>query len=107
MNTSPALLSHIDRVEDHIRKARQSWTAASGPDCAECLRQLQEAIAGMHQAQAAAASGSSAAEAKARLRRLQQELNLLSRLVDASIAFYRGLALHSGMEEAIPSSARG
>jgi hypothetical protein len=107
MNPAPVLLSHIDRVEDHLWKARQSWSATGGPNCAECLQHLQEAIAGIHQAQAAAASGSTASEAKARLRRLQQDINLLSRLVDASIAFYRGLALHSGMEEAAPSLARG
>jgi hypothetical protein len=68
---------------------------------------LEEAIAEMHEAQAAAAGGANAYEAKARLRRLQQDINLLSRLVDASIAFYRGLALHSGMEETISSPARG
>ena len=107
MNSAQVLLSHIDRVEHHLWKARGSWSAASGPDCAECLRHLQEAIAGMHQTQTAAASGSAASEAKARLRQLQQDLDLLSRLVDASIAFYRGLALHSGMEEAVPSPARG
>jgi hypothetical protein len=107
MNPAPALLSHIDRVEHHLWNARQSWSAASGPHGAECLQHLQEAIAGMQQAQTAAASGSTASEAKARLRRLQQDINLLARLIDASIAFYRGLALHSGMEEAAPSPARG
>jgi hypothetical protein len=106
MNPAPVLLSHIERVEHHVRNARQSWSAASGPHCAECLQHLEEAIAGMHQAQTAAAGGN-ASGAKARLRRLQQDISLLSRLVDASIAFYRGLALHSGMEEAISSPARG
>jgi hypothetical protein len=107
MKPAPVLLSHIERVERHLWNARQSWRAASGPHCAECLRHLEEAIAGMHLAQTAAAGGGNAYEAKARLRRLQQDINLLSRLVDASIAFYRGLALHSGMEEAAPSPARG
>ena len=107
MNTAPVLLSHIEGVEHHLGKARQSWSAASGPRCAECLQHLQEAIAGMHQAQTAAANSSAASEVKARLWRLQRDINLLSRLVDASIAFYRGLALHSGMEEAVPSPARG
>ena len=107
MKPVPVLLSHIERVEHHLLKARQSWSAANGPHCAECLQHLQEAIDEMHQAQAAAASGSSASEANARLRRLQHDVNLLSRLVDASIAFYRGLALHSGIEEAAPSPARG
>jgi hypothetical protein len=107
MNPAPALLSHIERVEHHMSKARQSWSAANGPRCAECLQNLQEAIDEMHLAQAAAISGSTASEANARLRRLQQDVNLLSRLVDASIAFYRGLALHSGIEETAPSPARG
>jgi hypothetical protein len=107
MNPAPVLLTHIERVEHHLWKARQSWSDANGPHCAECLQHLQEAIDEMHQAQAAAISGSTASEASIRLRRLQQEVNLLSRLVDASIAFYRGLALHSGMEEAVPSPARG
>jgi hypothetical protein len=107
MNPAPVLLSHIERVEHHFWNARQSWSAASGPHCAECLQHLQEAIAAMHQAQTAAAIGGNACEAKARLRRLQQDINLLSRLVDASIAFYRGLALHSGMEEAASSPVRG
>jgi hypothetical protein len=107
MNPAPVLFSHIERVEHHVRNARQSWSAAGGPHCAECLQHLEEAIAGMHQAQTAAAGGGNASGAKARLGRLQQDINLLSRLVDASIAFYRGLALHSGMEEAISSPARG
>jgi hypothetical protein len=107
MNPAPVLLTHIERVEHHLWKARQSWSDANGPHCAECLQHLQEAIDEMHQAQAAAISGSTASEASIRLRRLQQEVNLLSRLVDASIAFYRGLALHSGIEETAPSPARG
>jgi hypothetical protein len=107
MKPAPVLLSHIERVEHHLRNARHSWSAAGGPRCAECLQHLEEAIAGMHQAQTAVAGGGNASGAKARLRRLQQDINLFSRLVDASIAFYRGLGLHSGMEEAISSPARG
>jgi len=107
MKPAPALLSHIERAEHHLGNARQSWSAAGGPHCAECLQHLEEAVAEMHQAQTAAAGGGTASEAKARLRQLQRDINLLSRLVDASIAFYRGLALHSGMEEAISSPARG
>jgi hypothetical protein len=106
MTSAPVLLDHIDRAEHHVRNARQSWNASSS-DCAECLEHLERAIAAMRQAQRAAADPSPAPQAKGRLQQLYRDVTQFGRLIDASSSFYRGLALHSGMDEAASSPAEG
>jgi len=106
MTSAPVLVDHIDRAEHHVRNARQSWNASSS-DCGECLKHLERAIAEVRQAQRAAADGVVPPRAKDRLHRLRRDVTSFGRLIDASTSFYRGLALHSGMDEAAYSPAEG
>ncbi len=107
MSSSAALLEHIAQAEEHVCKAMQSWDASRPTQCAGCLHHLQQAIESIEQANRAAACGIVASEAKTRLQQLRREAEVLSKLVDAAMGFYRGLALHSGMDEAIPLRSDG
>lgn len=72
-----------------------------------CCQHLELAIAEIRRAQQAMTEGIAAAPSKERLQHMQKEIVLLGRLIDASISFYRGLALHTGMEEPAISRIEG
>jgi len=97
MSPGTRLLSHIAEAEAHVRIARRVWDATSISACAECGEQLQRAIDQMNVA--CEAAGSASAAATARLQRLRSDVEELSRLVDAAIAFGRGLTLRTGGPE--------
>jgi hypothetical protein len=123
------LLTHLQRAEDLVQNARHSWDATDISRCAECLEHLRQAAAEIQAAQqltseaalqapepaakrsgaapCAAQSAEPAAQAKHRLEQLHGSVNRLGRLVDAAIAFHRGLALHTGMDEAVSSKGNG
>lgn len=106
------LMTHLQLAEDHVRNARESWDATDISRCAECLEHLQQAAAEIQAAQQFTAEGAvqaaePAARVKHRLQQLQGSVNRLGRLVDAAIAFHRGLALHTGMDEAVCSEGHG
>jgi hypothetical protein len=108
MKPHPYLMTHLQRAEDHVQRARQSWDATDISRCAECLEHLRQAAGEIQAAQqytneAALPAAEPAAEARDRLQRLHLSVNRLGRLVDSAIAFHRGLALQSGMEEAVSS----
>ncbi len=95
-----------------MRNARQSWDATDISRCAECLDNLRQAAGEMQAAQqfigeAALQAAEPTAKAKDRLQRLHGTVDRLGRLVDAAIAFHRGLALHTGMDEAVSSKGNG
>jgi len=105
-------LTHLQRAEDHVRNARQSWDATDISRCVECLEHLRQAAGEIQAAQqftgeAALQAAEPTAKAKDRLQRLHGTVDRLGRLVDAAIAFHRGLALHTGMDEAVSSKGNG
>jgi hypothetical protein len=108
----PHLMVHLQRAEESVQSAQRSWNATDISRCAECvehLRQAAEEIQAAQQftAEAALPAAELAAKANDRLHRLHGSVNRLGRLVDAAIAFHRGLALQSGMEEAMSSEVNG
>lgn len=112
MRRQPDLITHLQRADDHLRNARQSWDATDISRCAECLEHLQQAAGEIQAAQqftaeAALQAAGLAAQAKQRLQQLRGSVGRLGRLVDSAVAFHRGLALHTGMDEAVCSKGEG
>jgi hypothetical protein len=108
MKPHPHIMTHLQRAEDHVQNARQSWDATDISRCAQCLEHLRQAAGEIQAAQqfageTALQASEPAAKAKDRLQRLHGSVNRLGRLVDSAIAFHRGLALQSGMDEAVSS----
>jgi hypothetical protein len=102
--SSPAgLLLHIERAEQHVGAARQSWNRPIGKPCAACLQHLQEALSELQQAQAEVVRGVPPPETKGRLERLRRDLTSLGKLVDAAGAFYRGLPGYAEAVETAPA----
>ena len=105
-------MTHLQRVEEHAERARQSWDATDVSRCAECLVHLQHAAEEIQAAQQFTADAVSpvaglASQANDRLHRLCGSVNRLGRLVDAAIAFHRAIALQTGMDEAVSSKGNG
>lgn len=98
MTPEPALLAHIACAEDSIRQARASWDAVSASAAETCAGHLNQAIAEMAAAGREAITGRSVPGVGSRLERLRGDLDSLSRLVDAALAFNRGLALRAAPE---------
>lgn len=107
MTADAGVLTFIARAEAHIQNARRSWDPTSLSACADCATELQVAIQEMNTACEAATTVSAVPEAAARLERLRVDVERLSRLVDAAIAFGRGLALRSVPEELAISEVKG
>jgi hypothetical protein len=109
VSQQPYLMTHLQRAEDHVQNARQSWNATDISRCAECLEHLRQAAEEIQAAQQfigeAALQG--ATTARERLQQLHGSVNRLGRLVNSAIAFHRGLALHSGMDEAVSYKGNG
>ena len=107
MSGEAGVLARITAAEGHIRNARQAWDPSSVPGCAECAEELQQATSAMQAALEATAAGPAPSGTRARLDRLRSDVEVLSRLVDAAIAFSRGLALRSTSAEIVGSEVRG
>ena len=112
MTQTAGLLTHLQRVEEHVQRARQSWNATDIARCEECVGHLQKAAEELLAAKQLAGDGGAptsdiAVKAKDRLQQLHSSVNRLGRLVDAAIAFHRNLALDTGMEEALSSNING
>jgi hypothetical protein len=106
MTAESGFLARIAAAEGHIRNARRSWNPASLSACAECTDQLQQAIDAMTVAEAAA-EGLAPAGFNPRLDRLRADVDILSRLVDAAVAFNRGLALRIGSGQSTVAEVTG
>ncbi len=107
MTADAGVLTFIARAEAHIQNARRCWDPTSLSGCAECATELQAAIQDMNTACEAATTVVAVPDASARLQRLRREVETLSRLVDAAIAFGRGLALRSVPEVCAVSEVKG
>jgi len=112
MRPHSKLMVHLDRAEGHVRNARQSWDATDISRCGECVEHLQQAAGEIQAAQqftgeAALQAAEPAAKARDRLQQLHRSVDRLGRLVDAAMAFHRGLALDTGMDEAVSSKGNG
>ena len=107
MRHHPDLMTHLQRAEEHVRNARQSWDATDMERCVACVEHLQEAAAALQSAQQFTAEPQHAATNRERIERLQISVKRLGRMVDAAIAFHRGLALQTGMDEAVITKGNG
>ena len=88
---------YVGRAEAHLQDALRNWDAGSLPRCEECCELLRRAIGELERAWQAAEKGASASVAvKKRLYQLRADVGVMVRLVDASTAFCRGLALRIG-----------
>jgi len=107
MTADAGVLTFIARAEAHIQNARRAWDPTSLSACAECATELQAAIQEMNTACEAATTVVAVPDATSRLERLRGDVERLSRLVDAAIAFGRGLALRSAADEWAISEVKG
>lgn len=107
MTADAGVLTFIARAEAHIQNARRSWDPTSLSACADCATELQAAIQEMNTACEAATTVVAVPDATARLQSLRRDTETLSRLVDAAIAFGRGLGLRSVSEEWAVSEVKG
>jgi hypothetical protein len=107
MTADAGVLTLISKAEAHIQNARRAWDPTSLSGCADCASELQAAIQEMNTACEAATTVVAVPDATARLQRLSGDVERLSRLVDAALAFGRGLALRSAPEEWAVSEVKG
>ena len=97
MTAGDQLGEHVERAESHMHGALKNWDAGSLPRCEECCELLRQAIGELEDAWRAAEKGAPASAAvRKRLYRLRADVGVMVRLVDASTAFCRGLALRIG-----------
>ena len=97
MSAADQLGECVGRAESHMHGALKNWDAGSLPRCQECCELLRRAIAELEGAWQAAEKGAPASVAvKKRLYQLRADVGVMVRLVDASTAFCRGLALRIG-----------
>ena len=89
------VMASVERAAGYVDRARRNWDSSVLAECTACVAELEQAQAALREVQKEAISGS-APEAAARLERVREDLAVLARLVDAAIAFHRGLVLHSG-----------
>lgn len=88
---------HVGRAETHVHGALSNWDATSLPRCEECCELLRRAIGELEDAWQAAENGVPASGVvKKRLYQLRADVGMMIRMVDASTAFCRGLALRIG-----------
>lgn len=106
----------VMRAETHVRNALEHWEAANPHISAECCELLRMAVTDLAEAQQATEQGRVANDESMQkgLGQLRANVNLMARLVDASAAFCRGMALHigagdsdAGESETVAPSARG
>jgi hypothetical protein len=107
MTPQSPLMAHIAMAEIHVRDARQAWDPSSLSGCFHCTVHLDRAIGEMKGACEAAAAGPVPPGTKTRLSRLRADVETLSRLVDAAMAFSRGLPLQATLDPMIDSEVRG
>ena len=97
MTAGDQLGEHVGRAESHMHGALKNWDAGSLPHCEECWELLRGAIGELEGAWRAAEKGAPASVAvRKRLYQLRADVGVMVRLVDASTAFCRGLALRIG-----------
>ena len=97
MTAGDQLGEYVRRAESHMHGALKNWDAGSLPRCEECCDLLRTAIRELEGAWQAAEKGAPASVAlKKRLCRLRADVGTMVRLVDASTAFCRGMALRIG-----------
>jgi hypothetical protein len=89
-----AIHGHISGAESLVRAALENWDAGDLDGCSHCGQDLHSAIREMEAAQAALGSQRlvAASDTVLRVRRIQEDIDRLSRMVDAAEAFARGLA---------------
>jgi hypothetical protein len=87
----------VGRAQSRVHGALKNWDAGSLPRCEECCELLRGAIGELEGAWQAAEKGTPASAAvRKRLYQLRADVGAMVRLVDASTAFCRGLALLIG-----------
>ena len=97
MTAGDQLGEYVGRAESHMHGALKNWDAGSLPRCEECCELLRAAIGQLEGAWQAAEKGAPASVAvKKRLYQLRADVGTMVRLVDASTAFCRGMALRIG-----------
>ena len=97
MTAGDQLGEYVGRAESHMHGALKNWDAGSLPRCEECCELLRAAIGQLEGAWQAAQKGAPASVAvKKRLYQLRADVGTMVRLVDASTAFCRGMALCIG-----------
>ena len=97
MTAGDQLGEYVGRAESHMHGALKNWDAGSLPRCEECCELLRAAIGQLEGAWQAAQKGAPASLAvKKRLYQLRTDVGTMVRLVDASTAFCRGMALCIG-----------
>ena len=97
MTAGGPLGEYVGRAESRLRGALKNWDAGSLPRCEDCCELLRSAIGQLEGAWQAAEKGASASVAvKKRLYQLRADVGTMVRLVDASTAFCRGMAVRIG-----------
>jgi hypothetical protein len=90
----------VARAEAHVQAALRLWRADQPSRCAECCLSLGTAIRELESVQRDQERGVAfpVAPLAKRLKKLQADINRLTRLVDSAAAFCRGMALTIGRD---------
>ena len=99
MSGDTGLLAHVRRAEEYVGDARRTWDPRNASACAECVEALHLAVAEMEAACAVAAAGPVVDGVARRIEQLRSEVDQFPRLVDAAMAFCRGLPMMAEAEE--------
>ena len=95
------LANNLKHAEASLARVVQIWDATNLSACEECLVLLEEVAGHLRTAQPPTSMLSSrvTTEAVDRLNGLRDDVRLIGRLVDSAIAFQRGLAIRTVVEE--------
>ena len=96
--TTPAALGHLERARAGIRQAVAGWNPVDLPQVADAHQKLEEAAGEMRRFESAVRNGSvpQTAAVWEQVKAAKQEIVRAARIVDACVAFQRGLAARIG-----------
>jgi len=88
----------LDGAHSDIRRALAEWDAADLDRVENCSRLLEQAVSGMRAFEQALRSGEAlpSPDLYRKLQETRQDIVRATRVVDACVAFHRGLAVRSG-----------
>ena len=101
MTQAVELANNLKHAEASLARVVQIWDATNLSACEECLVLLEEVAGHLRTAQPQSGTLPSLVtmEAVDRLNGLRDDVRLIGRLVDSAIAFQRGLAIRTVVEE--------
>lgn len=107
MSARSPLAPDIERVRIYVHDALSQWDGTTLSHCEECCDLLRTAVEGLKAIEKAFENGAvSDGDVRQEFDRLKVDIRLLTRRVDASASFWRGLEqrIDAGSRTALPAN---